>query len=92
MRYASSVDAKKITLSVGSKQLAAAKRIARRDGVSLSAVFIHALERELEADERREALANFVKDLPPLTPKRKRDIRAAWERKPSTRSAKRQAA
>lgn len=79
------VQAKKISISVGKEQLAAAKRIAKRDGLSLSAMFMRGLERELEAEERRAALEELVRDLPPLSNKRKRGLRASWERK--TRAA-----
>lgn len=75
------VQAKKISISVGKEQLAAAKRIAKRDGLSLSAMFMRGLERELEAEERRAALEELVRDLPPLSSKRKRELRASWERK-----------
>lgn len=77
--------AKKISISVGASQLAAAKRIAKREGLSLSAVFMRGLERELEAEERRAALEDIVRDVPPVSSKRKREIRASWERK--TRAA-----
>lgn len=73
--------ATKISISVGSKQLRAAREIAKREGVSLSAVFLRGLERELEAEERRAALEEFLRDVPPLPAKRKREIRARWERK-----------
>lgn len=79
------MDAKKISISVGSAQLAAARRIAKREGISLSAVFMRGLERELEAEERRAALEELVRDAPQVSPKRKREIRASWERK--TRAA-----
>ena len=73
--------ATKISISVGSKQLRAAREIANRDGVSLSAVFLRGLERELEAEERRAALEEFLRDVPKLSSKRKRELRARWERK-----------
>ena len=79
------MSAKKISISVGVAQLAAARRIAKRDGLSLSAVFVRGLERELEEDNRRAALVELVRDVPPVSPKRKREIRASWERK--TRAA-----
>lgn len=79
------VQAKKISISVGKEQLAAAKRIAKREGLSLSAVFVRGLERELEAEERRAALEELVRGLPPLSTKRKRELRASRERK--TRAA-----
>jgi hypothetical protein len=79
------MDASKISISVGKAQLAAAKRIAKRDGLSLSAVFMRGLERELEAAERRAALEELVHDAPSVSSKRKREIRASWERK--TRAA-----
>jgi hypothetical protein len=75
------MEAKKISISVGKKQLAAAKRIAKREGLSLSAVFMRGLEREIEADERRAALEELVRDIPPVSRKRKLEIRARWERK-----------
>jgi hypothetical protein len=75
------VDAKKISISVGKRQLAAAKKIASRGGLSLSAVFVRGLEREIEAEERREALDELVRDTPKVSSKRKREIRAQWERK-----------
>ena len=77
--------AKKISISVGKDQLAAAKRIAKRDGLSLSAVFMRGLTRELEAEERRQALEELVRDIPPVSSRRKREVRASWERK--TRAA-----
>ena len=73
--------ATKISISVGQRQLRAAREIAKRDGVSLSAVFLRGLERELEAEERRAALEEFLRDMPPLTAKRKRELRARWHRK-----------
>ena len=79
------MQAKKISISVGKKQLVAAQRIAKREGVSLSAVFIRGLERELEAEERRAALEELVQGIPPVSDKRKRAVRASWERK--TRAA-----
>jgi hypothetical protein len=79
------VDAKKISISVGKAQLAAARGIAKREGISLSAVFMRGLERELEAEERRSALDELVRDVPLVSSKRKREIRASWERK--TRAA-----
>jgi hypothetical protein len=75
------MDAKKISISVGKKPLAAAKEIAKREGLSLSAVFIRGLERELEAEERRAALEELVRDVPPVSSKRKREVRSRWERK-----------
>jgi hypothetical protein len=75
------VQAQKISISVGKEQLAAAKRIAKREGLSLSAVFMRGLAKELEAEERRAALDELVKNVPPLSNKRKREIRAAWGRK-----------
>ena len=77
--------AKKISISVGAPQLAAARRIAKREGLSLSAVFLRGLERELEAEERRAALEELVRDIPPVAPERKQEIRAGWKRK--TRAA-----
>jgi hypothetical protein len=79
------VEAKKISISVGKKQLAIARRIAKRDGVSLSAVFMRGLERELEAEARRAALEELVRGVPPVSAKRKRELRASWERR--TRAA-----
>lgn len=76
------MQAKKISISVGKDQLAAAKRIAKREGLSLSAVFMRGLERELEAEERRQALEELARDTPPVSSKRKREVRASWERKP----------
>jgi hypothetical protein len=75
------MEARKISISVGKGQLAAAKLLAKREGLSLSAVFMRGLARELEAEERRAALEEFVRDLPPVSSKRKREVRAAWERK-----------
>jgi hypothetical protein len=75
------MEAKKISISVGKKQLAAAKAIAKREGLSLSAVFMRGLERELEAEERRAALEELVRDVPRVSSKRKREVRARWERK-----------
>jgi uncharacterized membrane protein len=75
------MQARKISISVGRELLAAAKRIAKRDRLSLSAVFMRGLERELEADERRAALEELVRNVPPVPNKRKREIRASWERK-----------
>src|SRR5690349_15995059 len=83
--YVGRMSAKKISISVGVAQLAAARRVAKRDGISLSAVFVRGLERELEEDNRRAALVELVRDVPPVSPKRKRKIRASWERK--TRAA-----
>lgn len=79
------MNAKKISISVGKEQLAAAKKIAKRDGLSLSAVFMRGLGRELEAEERRAALDELVRDIPPVPRERKRAVRASWERK--TRAA-----
>ncbi|MBX3186795.1 MAG: hypothetical protein KF819_07255 [Labilithrix sp.] len=79
------MDAKKISISVGKRQLAAAKQIAKREGLSLSAVFMRGLERELEAEERRAALEELVRDVPPVSSKRKREVRASWRGK--TRAA-----
>jgi hypothetical protein len=78
------VEAKKISISVGKKQLAAARAIAKREGLSLSAVFMRGLERELEAEARRTALEALVRDMPPVSAERKRAIRAGWERKATT--------
>jgi hypothetical protein len=75
------MEARKISISVGKEQLAAAKQLAKREGLSLSAVFMRGLERELEAEERRAALEELVRDIPPVSTKRKREVRAAWERK-----------
>lgn len=75
------MDAKKISISVGKKQLAAARQIAKRDGLSLSAVFMRGLEREIEAEERRAALEELLHDVPPVSSARKREIRAGWERR-----------
>ena len=79
------MDAKKISISVGKQQLAAAKRLAKRNGISLSALFVRGLEKEIEAEERRAALEELVRDIPPVPGKRKREVRASWERK--TRAA-----
>ena len=73
--------AKKVSISVGRKELAEAKRLAKRDGVSLSAVFMRGLAKELEAEERRAALEALVRDFPAVSAKRKREIRAQWERR-----------
>lgn len=73
--------AKKISISVGKKELAAARHIAKREGLSLSAVFMRGLEREIEAQERRAALEELVRDIPPVSSKRKREVRAGWQRK-----------
>lgn len=70
--------AKTISISIRSSQLAAARRIAQREGRSLSAVFMRGLERELEAEERRLALEEIVRDSPKVSAKRKREIRASW--------------
>lgn len=75
------MDAKKISISVGKKQLAAARKIARRDSLSLSAVFVRGLEKEIEAEERRRALEELVREIPPVSSKRKKEIRASWNRK-----------
>ena len=72
--------AKKISISVGKNELAAARRIARREALSLSAVFMRGLERELEAQARRIALEELVRDGPPVSAKRKREVRAGWRR------------
>jgi hypothetical protein len=72
---------KRVRHCVGARQLGAARAIAEREGVSLSTVFLRGLERELEAVERRSALEEFLRDVPPLSPKRKSAIRARWERK-----------
>lgn len=76
-----SMPATRISIAVGSKQLRAAREIAKRDGVSLSAAFLRGLERELDADERRASLAAFLRDVPPISRKRKRELRARWQRK-----------
>lgn len=75
------MEATKISISVGKAQLAAAKRVAKREGISLSAVFMRGLEKELEAEERRAALAELVRGVPPVSSKRKRQVRASWERR-----------
>ncbi len=75
------MEAKKISISVGKKQLAAAKLIAKREGLSLSAVFMRGLGREIEALQRREALEELVRDIPPVSSKRKREVRASWQRR-----------
>jgi hypothetical protein len=75
------MEARKISISVGKKQLAVAKEIAKREGISLSAVFMRGLEREVQAEERRAALAELVRDVPPVSAKRKKQVRAQWERK-----------
>ena len=75
------MEARKISISVRKEQLAAAKAIAKREGLSLSAVFVRGLEREIEAEARRVALEELVRDVPPVSTKRKREIRARWERK-----------
>lgn len=75
------MQAKKISVSVGAKQLSAAKGIAKREGLSLSAVFMRGLEREIEAEKRRAALEELAQDTPPVSKKRKREIRARWERR-----------
>ena len=77
-----SMDAKKISISVGAKELAIAKSIASREGVSLSAIFVRGLGREIEAEARRAALEQLVRDVPPVSGPRKREIRAGWKRKP----------
>jgi hypothetical protein len=79
------MSAKKISISVGAAQLVAARRIAKREGLSLSAVFMRGLERELEAEQRRAALEELVRDMPPVSAKRKSEIRASWAR--TTRAA-----
>ena len=73
--------AKKISISVAPRPLAAARRIAKREGISLSAVFVRELEREVEAVERGAALDELARDLPKVSPERKREIRAIWQRK-----------
>lgn len=78
------MSAKKISISVGSTQLAAARQIAKREGISLSAVFVRALDRELEAEQRRAALEELARDIPPVAAKRKSEIRARWERSSSS--------
>ncbi|MDP9000050.1 MAG: hypothetical protein M3O46_08065 [Myxococcota bacterium] len=40
------MDAKKISISVGKRQLEAARKIARRESLSLSGVFMRGLEKE----------------------------------------------
>ena len=75
------MEARKISISVGKQQLAVAKQLAKRAGLSLSAVFMRGLERELEAEERRAALAELAREIAPVSSKRKREVRAAWERK-----------
>ncbi|MCL2776437.1 MAG: hypothetical protein FWD73_00425 [Polyangiaceae bacterium] len=73
--------ATKISISVGAKQLAVAKNIARNEGISLSAVFVRGLQREVEAEERRQALDELVRDIPPVSISRQREVRASWARK-----------
>lgn len=75
------MDAKKISISVGVKPLEAARRIAEQEGISLSAVFMRGLEKEIEAEERRRALEDLVRDFPAVSPKRKKEIRASWSRR-----------
>ncbi len=75
------MDAKKISISVGKKELATARQIAKREGLSLSAVFLRGLEKEIEAQERREALEELVRDVPSVSPRRKREVRASWQRR-----------
>ena len=71
------MEAAKISISVGKKQLAAARSIAKRAGVSLSAVFMRGLDKEIEAEDRRAALDELVRDVS-VSAKRKREIRASW--------------
>ena len=75
------MQAKKLSISVGQKQLQAARRIADEEGISLSAVFIRSLAKEIEAEERRRALEELVRDFPAVSPKRKKEIRASWARR-----------
>jgi hypothetical protein len=75
------MEATKISISVGKRELAAARQIAKREGLSLSAVFVRGLTREFEALERREALDALVRDVPAVSIKRKREIRDSWQRK-----------
>lgn len=75
------MDAKKVSISVGQRELAAARRVATRDGLPLSAVFMRGLARELEAEERRMALEELGRELPRVSEKRKRESRAQWSRK-----------
>lgn len=70
--------AKRISISIGSAQLAALRRIAKRDGTSLSAVLMRGLNRELAAEERRAALEELVRHSPEVSTDRKREIRASW--------------
>jgi len=79
------MDARKVSISVGQRELSLARQIAKREGISLSAVFMRGLAREVEAEERRAALASLVRDLPPVSAKRKREVRARWGR--STKAA-----
>lgn len=72
------MSAKKISISVGKKHLAVAKQIAEREGISLSAVFVRGLEREIEAEERRAALEELIHDVPAVSPRRKREVRSRW--------------
>jgi hypothetical protein len=73
--------ATKISISVGKAELQLARQIAKRDGLSLSAVFLRGLLREVEAEERRAALEELARDMPPVPAERKRAIRASWQRK-----------
>jgi len=70
--------AKRISISIEGAKLAGARRIAKRDGTSLSAVFLRGLDRELEAEERRAALEELVRESPNVSVERKREIRATW--------------
>ena len=79
------MDARKVSISVGQSELTVARQIAKREGISLSAVFMRGLAREVEAEERRAALESLVRDFPPITEKRKREVRARWSR--STKAA-----
>jgi hypothetical protein len=75
------MDAKKVSISVGKKELATARLIAKQEGLSLSAVFVRGLHLEIAVQKRREALADLVKELPPLSSARKRELWSSWQRK-----------
>lgn len=57
-------DASVACFCVGPARLARARRIAKREAISLSAVFVRAVDRELEAEQRRAAFEELVHEIP----------------------------
>ena len=74
----------KVSIAIGREDLAAARRAAKREGLSLSAFFSRAVRAQLEEHERREAgyrlLATFdPAEAPSL--ERQQELLALWQRR-----------